>query len=118
MKQGKQLTHPEPKEITLARVLHALSEPARLQVVAELANGKERGSSEFDFGLAGSTLSHHLKVLRLAGVINHRKEGTRCFVMLRPELEKTFPGLVASILRCGTRSRRATDASPRRQRAR
>lgn len=84
MKQGKQLTHPEPKEITLARVLHALSDPARLQVVAELANGKERGSSEFDCGLAGSTLSHHLKVLRLAGIINHRKEGTRCFVALRP----------------------------------
>jgi DNA-binding transcriptional ArsR family regulator len=98
MKQAKQLTHPKPKAITLARVLHALSDPVRLAVVADLANGKERGSSEFECGVANSTLSHHLKVLRLAGVINHRKQGTRCFVALRPELEKAFPGLVASIL--------------------
>ncbi len=104
MKQAKQLVHPSPKEITLARVLHALSDPVRLSVVADLASGKERGSSEFQCGVAESTLSHHLKVLRLAGVINHRKEGTRCFVVLRPELEETFPGLLASILRFRRRS--------------
>jgi DNA-binding transcriptional ArsR family regulator len=104
MKQAKQLTHPRVKEITLARVLHALSDPVRLSVVADLAGGTERGSSEFECGIANSTLSHHLKVLRLAGVINHRKEGTRCFVALRPELEKTFPGLLASILKFGRRA--------------
>jgi hypothetical protein len=70
------------------RVLHALSDPVRLSVVADLASGKERGSSEFECGVASSTLSHH-----------HRKEGTRCYVVLRPELEKTFPGLLGSILR-------------------
>jgi len=103
MKQARQLTHPRPKEITLPDVLHALSDPVRLAVVGDLAGGQERGSSEFKCGVADSTLSHHLKVLRLAGVINHRKEGTRCFVALRPELEKTFPGLVASILKFGKR---------------
>jgi DNA-binding transcriptional ArsR family regulator len=104
MKQARQLTHPRAKEITLARVLHALSDPVRLSVVADLAGGTERGSSEFNCGIANSTLSHHLKVLRLAGVINHRKEGTRCFVTLRPELEKTFPGLLTSILKFGRRT--------------
>jgi DNA-binding transcriptional ArsR family regulator len=99
MKQARQLDHPSAKEITLARVLHALSDPVRLSVVADLARGTERGSSEFRCGVSESTLSHHLKVLRLAGVINHRKEGTRCFVALRPELEAAFPGLLASILR-------------------
>ena len=44
-------------------------------------------------------------VLRLAGVITHRKEGTRCFVALRPELEGTFPGLLASILRFSMQAR-------------
>ena len=99
MNQAKQLAHPSPKEITLARVLHALSDPVRLSVVADLAGGEERGSSEFECGVAESTLSHHLKVLRLAGIILHRKEGTRCFVALRPELERTFPGLLSTILR-------------------
>lgn len=99
MKQAKQLRHPNRKDITLARVLHALSDPVRLSVVADLAAGTERSSSEFECGVANSTLSHHIKVLRLAGVINHRKAGTRCFVMLRPELERAFPGLLASIVK-------------------
>jgi DNA-binding transcriptional ArsR family regulator len=105
MKQAKQLPHPSPKEITLARVLHALSDPVRLSVVADLAGGAERSASAFECGVAESTLSHHLKVLRLAGVIQHRKEGTRCFVALRPELEETFPSLLGSILRFGTPTR-------------
>jgi DNA-binding transcriptional ArsR family regulator len=104
MSRAKQLAHPSPQEITLARVLQALSDPVRLAVVADLAESDERGSSEFDCGVAESTLSHHLKVLRLAGVIVHRKEGTRCFVALRPELEHAFPGLLATILRCRERT--------------
>src|SRR5262245_13547677 len=99
MNRPKQLAHPSAQEITLERVLQALSDPVRLSVVADLAGGGERGSSEFDCGVAESTLSHHLKVLRLAGIINHRKEGTRCFVTLRPDLDKAFPGLLESILK-------------------
>jgi DNA-binding transcriptional ArsR family regulator len=99
MKQAKQLEHPESEEFTLSRVLQALSDPVRLEVVAGLTDGAERSSSAFECGVANSTLSHHLKVLRLAGVITHRKEGTRCFVSLRPELEESFPGLLRSILR-------------------
>ena len=76
----------------------------RLSVVADLAGGDERGSSEFKCGVAESTLSQHLKVLRLAGIILHRKEGTRCFVALRPELERTFPDLLSTILRFSKRS--------------
>jgi DNA-binding transcriptional ArsR family regulator len=105
MRQGRRFTHPKAKEITLARVLHALSDPVRLSVVAALAGGDERGSSEFKCGVAESTLSHHLKVLRLAGVITHRKEGTRCFVALRPELETAFPGLLGAILKFGRKKR-------------
>jgi DNA-binding transcriptional ArsR family regulator len=99
MKQAKQLEHPESEEFTLSRVLHALSDPIRLEVVAGLADRAERSSSAFACCVANSTMSHHLKVLRMAGVITHRKEGTRCFVSLRPELEESFPGLLRSILR-------------------
>lgn len=100
----KQLEHPSPGDITLTGVLGALSDPMRLSIVAQLACGSERGSSAFNCDIANSTLSHHLKVLRLAGIIQHRKEGTRCFVSLRPDLEKVFPGLLPSLLRyhdCG-----------------
>ncbi|MFG3658668.1 ArsR/SmtB family transcription factor [Streptomyces sp. NPDC047706] len=44
--------------------------------------------------VAKSTLSHHLKVLREAGVTQTRQEGTRCYVTLRREtLDARFPGL-------------------------
>jgi len=61
----------------------------------------EKGSTDFACDIANSTLSHHIKQLREAGVVVHRKEGTRCFVALRPELEATFPGLLGSILKHG-----------------
>lgn len=106
----KQLEHPIAGEITLTGVLGALSDPVRLSIVAQLASGSERGSSAFDCDIANSTLSHHLKVLRLAGIIQHRKEGTRCFVSLRPDLENVFPGLLQSLLcfhNCGDGSEAA-----------
>jgi DNA-binding transcriptional ArsR family regulator len=94
----RQIRHPKSEDIRLTDVLAALSDPVRLEIVSRLAEGGERGWSEFDVGLANSTLSHHMKVLRQAGVINHRKDGTRCFVSLRPELEQTLPGLLGCVL--------------------
>jgi DNA-binding transcriptional ArsR family regulator len=95
----RQYRHPEEKEITLTKVLAALSDPVRLSIVEALAQSGERGWSGFDTCVANSTLSHHMKVLRLAGVISNRGDGTRCFVSLRPELERNFPGLLDTILR-------------------
>ncbi len=99
VKQARQLSHPKPTQITLSGVLHALSDPVRLSIVAKLSDGKERSSSGFECDLANSTLSHHMKVLRLAGLITHRKDGNKCFVTLRPEMQIAFPGLVDSILK-------------------
>jgi DNA-binding transcriptional ArsR family regulator len=49
--------------------------------------------------VAKSTLSHHLRVLRDAGVTRTRQEGTRCFVELRrDDLEFRFPGLLDAVL--------------------
>ena len=80
-------------------VLAALSDPVRLAIVRRLADGVERGWGEFDVEVGPSTLRPHIKTLRLAGLIDHRKDGTRCFVSLRPDLEGRFPGLLACILR-------------------
>jgi DNA-binding transcriptional ArsR family regulator len=106
----RQLRHPRAEEITLTDVLGALSDPVRLEIVCTLAdtNG-ERAWGDFEVGVCPSTLSHHMKVLRLAGVIDHRKDGTRCFVSLRPDLENVFPGLLTRILEC--RLRRETRGS-------
>ena len=94
----KQLPHPGADQITLTRVLAALSDPIRLAIVATLARTGERGWSEFELPVGKSTLSHHLKVLREAGVIQHRKDGTRCWIAPREELEREFPGLLGTVL--------------------
>ena len=97
----RQLPHPTSGEISLTGVLGALADPVRLQIVCVLADGKEHNWGDFDdCGVGPSTLSHHVKVLREAGLINHRKAGTRCFVALRPELGEVFPGLLESVMRC------------------
>lgn len=90
--------HPPLEDVTLAEVLHALSDPLRLSIVASLREGGSRGWGEFDAHVAASTLSHHMKVLRMAGLILNRRDGTRCQVSLRPEIEERFPGLLATVV--------------------
>jgi DNA-binding transcriptional ArsR family regulator len=91
--------HPDPGDITLTRVLAALSDPIRLGLVRLLADGQERGWGELRAPVGKSTLSHHLKVLRDAGITRTRQEGTRCFVQLRrTDLDTRFPHLMAPLL--------------------
>jgi DNA-binding transcriptional ArsR family regulator len=46
-----------------------------------------------------STATHHFKVLREAGVIQQRRQGTARLNTLRAEdLEARFPGLLGSVL--------------------
>lgn len=96
----RQLPHPTPREITLTSVLAALSDPVRLAIVARLARrpGEHNWNDFADLGVAPSTLSHHMKTLRLAGLIHHRKCGTRCHVSLRGDLDTTLPDLLPTVL--------------------
>ncbi len=50
-----------------------------------LGDGEEHPRGDFDIGVGRSTLSHHMKTLREAGLTRHRLEGTRCFVSLRKD---------------------------------
>ncbi|MFD5721745.1 ArsR/SmtB family transcription factor [Streptomyces sp. NPDC127036] len=90
---------PANDEITLPRVLGALSDPTRLGIARVLADGNEHGWGELRAPIAKSTLSHHLKVLRESGVTQTRQDGTRCFVTLRRrDLDARFPGLLTALL--------------------
>ena len=93
------LHHPRAEEITLADVLHALSDPVRLEIVRALAERQEQSCSAVEASVSKSTLSHHFKVLREAGVTFTRANGTHRLVSLRSEdLESRFPGLLDSVL--------------------
>jgi DNA-binding transcriptional ArsR family regulator len=93
------LVHPERGEIDLSTVLHALSDPMRLRIVAGLADGTERTCKSFDLPVVKSTCTHHFKVLREAGLIRQRLEGTtRLNSLRREDLDERFPGLLDSVL--------------------
>ncbi|MER0243649.1 ArsR family transcriptional regulator [Streptomyces sp. HSW2009] len=95
----KRAPHPEPTEMGLIEVMTALSDPIRVGLARVLADGRERGWGELRAPVAKSTLSHHLRVLRDAGVTRTRQEGTRCFVTLRrDDLDARFPGLLEAVL--------------------
>ena len=71
----RELPEPAVEEIDLASVMHTLADPSRLRSVAALADATDVTSCS-DLaelagaeGLAKSTWSHHLRVLREAGVI-------------------------------------------------
>jgi DNA-binding transcriptional ArsR family regulator len=98
------LGHPETSELDLAAVLHALSDPMRLRIVAELAeSGGERSCSSFKLPIVKSTCTHHFKVLREAGLIRQKVLGTkRVNSLRRDDLELRFPGLLDAVLRGAT----------------
>src|SRR6266511_1309095 len=90
-------------EASLERVLHALSDPVRLRIVTALADKGERTCGSFDVPVTKSTCTHHFRVLREAGVIRQRHEGTtRLNALRRDDLEARFPGLLASILQAAS----------------
>ena len=65
----------------------ALADPTRLAIVNRLASGEAKCVCEFNsLGLAQPTISHHLRVLREAGLIEvSHKRGTWVFYRLVPE---------------------------------
>ena len=91
---------PAREDIDLGAVLHALSDPTRLQIVAALDSRSDAcPTGSFDVSVSKSTCTHHFKVLREAGVVSQRAEGTsRLNTLRRQDLDARFPGLLDAIL--------------------
>jgi DNA-binding transcriptional ArsR family regulator len=92
--------HPKTEDIEMPAVLHALSDPQRLRIVRVLAaDSAPRRCGSFDLDITKSTLTHHFRVLREAGVIEQRVEGTaRLNSLRRDDLDERFPGLLDAVL--------------------
>ncbi len=97
---SRTLLAPSGDDLSLPSVLHALSDPVRLRIVAKLADGNEHTCGSFSLPVTKSTSSHHFRVLREAGVLSTRTEGKNRFNRLeRDLLEERFPGLIDAVLR-------------------
>src|SRR5262249_45738477 len=92
-------------ETNLTEVLQALADPVRLAIVRGLAEQTEpQACGTFShLGVSPSTLSHHFKVLREAGVIETEPNGhQRLNTLARTELDAKYPGLLDSVLSAST----------------
>jgi DNA-binding transcriptional ArsR family regulator len=95
---------PTADTMSLAAVMAALSDPARVQIVRALAACEERTCGEFDLGISKATRSHHFKVLREAGLTHTRSEGTHRHLSLRrDDVDARFPGLLDAVLAAAER---------------
>src|SRR5690349_18123074 len=97
-----QFVHPSKEDITLEGVLEALADPMRLRIIRSLM--KVDGCMSCSEAapcpdMAKSTLSHHFRTLREAGLIRTTKKGVENQNVVRIEdINSRFPGLLKLIL--------------------
>ena len=94
---GTEPLDPAARE-TLAARFHALSDPTRVAIVNRLSSTEECCVCDLNaaFDLSQPTVSHHLKVLRDAGLVESTRRGTWAYYRLVPdavrELRNTLGG--------------------------
>jgi DNA-binding transcriptional ArsR family regulator len=98
------LFHPSIEDVKVESILHALSDPVRVAIFADIAgSGCSQNCSNFlhvsEKAIPKSTLSQHFKALREAGLIRGERRGVEMHNTSRcMEIEKRFPGLIAAIV--------------------
>jgi ArsR family transcriptional regulator len=74
----------------LAPAFKALGDPVRLQLMSMIASAPEGEACVCDltpaFDLSGPTISHHLRTLREAGLVDSERRGTWVYYRPRPAI--------------------------------
>jgi len=124
IKTMRPLIHPSIEDITVEGILHALSDPVRAAIYAELAGATCTNiCSNFlqisDRSIPKSTLSQHFRALREAGLVHSERRGVEMHNTSRcMEIEQRFPGLLPAILKAhGVQSADRVRAAKRKQAA-
>ena len=98
------LFHPSIEDVTVEAILHALSDPVRVAIFADIVGSAcSQNCSSFlkvsERNIPKSTLSQHFKALREAGLIRGERHGVEMRNTSRcAEIDKRFPGLIAAIV--------------------
>lgn len=99
------LVHPEIQDVPVEAILHALSDPVRVAIYADIVGQDcSQNCSTFlqvlDKPIPKSTLSQHFKILREAGLIRSERRGVEMHNTSRcPEVDAHYPGLLAAIVK-------------------
>ena len=84
----------------LARVFRALGDPVRLRLLSLIGahQGGEACVCDLNaaFSLSQPTISHHLKVLREAGIIDSQRRGTWVYYRIVPAALERMAGLLST----------------------
>lgn len=105
----REVSQPATEAIRMVEVLRALGDPVRLEIVRRLAAAGEVSCNTIggELDVHQTTMSHHYRVLREAGVTWTTVKGrTRLVRLRRDDLDALFPGLLDSVLN-GARHGRA-----------
>ena len=119
-RMARPLAHPHIDDVTVAGILHALSDPVRLGIVSKLLMSPAgmnctETTHKLKLAMAKSTCSQHYRILREAGLLVSERKGVDLSSRVRAaELQARFPGLLASILKSHKKemSRPARPKSP------
>jgi ArsR family transcriptional regulator len=89
----------QQEAVELAGVFKVLADPVRLRLLNLIASGEGGEACVCDltapFDLSAPTISHHLKVLRQAGLIEGERRGTWVYYRVVPEALTRLAGLFA-----------------------
>ncbi|MFJ7078954.1 ArsR/SmtB family transcription factor [Streptomyces sp. NPDC098781] len=94
--------HTHPDVVPVLTALSALADPVRIQLIRTLARHPDwtLSCSNFDVSVGRAAKSHHFSVLRDAGLVEQRDQGTKRLNRLRrEEFDARFPGLLDLALR-------------------
>jgi DNA-binding transcriptional ArsR family regulator len=98
------LFHPSVEDVTVEAILHALSDPVRVAIYADIVGSDcSQNCSTFlsvsNKTIPKSTLSQHFKALREAGLIHSERRGVEIHNTSRcAEIESRYPGLIKTIV--------------------
>jgi len=97
----RQIKHPTIEQVELTDIMYALADPTRLEIIALLAKaGKKLTCGEINLNRPKSSMSHHFKILRGAGLVQTLIEGTEHMNSLRlDEIEQKYPGVLSAVLK-------------------
>ncbi|MER7001434.1 helix-turn-helix transcriptional regulator [Dactylosporangium sp. NPDC000555] len=97
----KQPLQPATADLRLVDVLAALADPTRVALVARLADLGSQNCTAInnDVEVHKTTMSHHYRVLREAGLTETTVRGRERWIDLRrADLDERFPGLIDAVL--------------------
>lgn len=81
-----------------ANVFKALSDENRLKILELIRQGEKCGSELLDaVSIGQSTLSHHIKVMCISGIIKSRKVGTATYYSINPDGARAAIKLLSEI---------------------